>query len=638
MEKFMDIFNLHKFRKRIVAVVVILAVLMSLISLRLFYVQVINGGYLQMKATEQWTRDLPVSAERGTIKDRNGAALAISYTTYDIYVRGREVKDVNNTSKVLSDTLGLDYLKTFEKVSNVNISEVLIKMQVEKESAIKIYNSGLSGVYLSESNSRYYPYGNLMTQLIGFTTIDNVGQAGLEAYYNDILKGVSGYSLVQSDLQGKQIYNSLTSYVPSVAGFNIEMTIDVNIQLAVERTLEKLMIEQKAKGATAIVMDPNTGEILALSSKPSFDLNDVPRDDVGALMEMMKNQAIVSVYEPGSTFKILTMASAISAGVAHLTDHFYCPGYNIVDGQKIKCWKSVGHGSEDLTDGLCNSCNTVFTTLALRMGLDRMYEYFEKFGLGKKTGIDFLGESGGIIMNKDNVQNVDLARMGFGQAIAVTPLQLITAIAACVNGGKLLKPYMVSKIYSDDGLILEENSPTVIDQVISKEVSDIINDMLEKTVSKAGKYTFLEGYEIGGKTGTTQKYEDGKIAGTYVSSFIGTYPAANPEYIVLIVVDEPGTGAYYGSVVASPYAKEIFADIIQQKNIQPDDPKYVPLERNIEMPNLVGKSLTDACVELKKLGLNFEIQGDGGFIIEQLPPPKTLLYKGQYVYLITNST
>ena len=634
----MDIFNLHKFRKRIVAVVIILAVLMSLISLRLVYVQVINGGYLQMKATEQWTRDLPVSAERGTIKDRNGAALAISYTTYDIYVRGREVKDVNNTSKILSDTLGLDYMKTFEKVSNVNISEVLIKMQVEKETAIKIYNSGLSGVYLSESNSRYYPYGNLMTQLIGFTTIDNVGQAGLEAYYNDILKGVPGYSLVQSDLQGKQIYNSLTSYVPSVAGFNIEMTIDVNIQLAVERTLEKLMIEQKAKGATAIVMDPNTGEILALSSKPSFDLNDVPRDDVTSLMEMMKNQAIVSVYEPGSTFKILTMASAISAGVAHLTDHFYCPGYNIVDGQKIKCWKSVGHGSEDLTDGLCNSCNTVFTTLALRMGLDRMYEYFEKFGLGKKTGIDFLGESGGIIMNKDNVQNVDLARMGFGQAIAVTPLQLITAIAACVNGGKLLKPYMVSKTYSYDGLILEENSPTVIDQVISKEVSDIINDMLEETVSKAGKYTFLEGYEIGGKTGTTQKYEDGKIAGTYVSSFIGTYPASNPEYIVLIVVDEPGTGAYYGSVVASPYAKEIFADIIQQKNIQPDDPKYVPLERNIEMPNLVGKSLTDACVELKKLGLNFEIQGDGGFIIEQLPPPKTLLYKGQYVYLITNST
>lgn len=497
----MDIFNLHKFRKRIVAVVIILSIILTIISARLFYVQVINGGYLQMKATEQWTRDLPVSAERGSILDRNGATVAVSYTTYDIYVRGREVKDAGNTAKILSEILSLDYLKIFEKVSNVNISEVLLKMQVDKEDAIKIYNKGLSGVYLSESNSRYYPYGNLMTQLIGFTTIDNVGQAGLEAYYNDILKGVPGYSLVQSDLQGKQIYNSLTSYLPSVAGFNIEMTIDVNIQLAVEQTLEKLMIEQKAKSATAIVMDPNTGEILAMSSKPSFDLNDVPRDDVSYLMEMMKNQAIVSVYEPGSTFKILTMASAIDAGVAHLTDHFYCPGYNIVDGQKIKCWKSVGHGSEDLTDGLCNSCNTVFTTLALRMGLDRMYEYFEKFGLGEKTGIDFLGESAGIVMNKDNVQNVDLARMGFGQAIAVTPLQLITAISACVNGGKLLQPYMVSKIYSDDGVVIEENSPTVVSQVISKEVSDIINDMLEETVSKPGKYTFLEGYEIGGKTG-----------------------------------------------------------------------------------------------------------------------------------------
>lgn len=634
----MDIFNLHKFRKRIVAVVIILAILMSIICVRLFYVQVINGGYLQMKATEQWTRDLPVSAERGTIQDRNGAALAISYTTYDIYVRGREVKDAANTAKVLSEILSLDYMKTFEKVSNVNISEVLIKMQVEKENAIAIYNKGLSGVYLSESNSRYYPYGNLMTQLIGFTSIDNVGQAGLEAYYNDILKGVAGYSLVQSDLQGKQIYNSLTSYVPSVAGFNIEMTIDVNIQLAVEQTLEKLMIEQKAKSATAIVMDPNTGEILAMSSKPSFDLNDVPRDDVNALMEMMKNQAIVSVYEPGSTFKILTMASALNADVAHLSDHFYCPGYNIVDGQKIKCWKSVGHGSEDLTDGLCNSCNTVFTTLALRMGLDRMYEYFDKFGLGEKTGIDFLGESSGIIMNKDNVQNVDLARMGFGQAIAVTPLQLITAISACVNGGKLMQPYMVSKIYSDDGVIVEENTPTVVNQVISKEVSDIINDMLEETVSKPGKYTFLEGYEIGGKTGTTQKYEDGKIAGTYISSFCGTYPASNPEYIVLIVVDEPGTGAYYGSIVASPYAKEIFASIIKLKDIQPDDPNYVALEKNIEMPNIVGKSLTDACVELRNLGLNFEIQGEGGFVTAQLPPPKTMLYKGQSVYIITDTT
>lgn len=630
----MENFNLHRFNKRIIAVIVVISILFSLIFVRLFYVQVINGTNLQNKALSQWTRDLPLTAERGSIKDRNGSSLAISYTTYNVYVRGRQVDDANKTAKYLSEKLQLDYSSTFEKVSNVNVSEVLLKMQVDKNVAVEIFNKNLKGVYLSESVSRYYPYGNLMTQILGFTTIDNVGQAGMEAYYNDILKGMEGYSLVQSDLQGKEIYNSLNSYMPSTPGFNIDMTIDVNIQLAVEQTLEKLMQEQKAKSATAIVMDPNTGEILAMSSKPSFDLNNVPRNDVNALMEMMKNQAIISVYEPGSTFKILTMASCLDAGVAHLSDGFYCPGYNIVDGQKIKCWKSVGHGSETLTDGLCNSCNTVFTTLALRMGLDKMYEYFEKFGLGKQTGISFLGESGGILMNKDNVKNVDLARMGFGQAIAVTPLQLITAISACVNGGKLLKPYMVSKIYNDEGIIASENNPTVVGQVVSKEVSDIINDMLEETVSKAGKYTFVEGYEIGGKTGTTQKYADGKIAGTYISSFIGTYPASKPEYVVLIVVDEPGTGAYYGSVVASPYAKEIFSSIIKQKNYAPNDEKYVPLERNIAMPNLIGKSLAQACSTLTKLGLTYEIQGDGAFVINQLPPPNTMLYKNQCVYII----
>ena len=634
---FMDIFNLHSFKKRIISVVIIISILLSLLGGRLFFVQVINGGYLQQKATEQWTRDLPLSAKRGEITDKNGATLAVSYTTYNVYVRGREVKDAAKVASSLSEILNLDYNKTFEKVKNVNISEVLIKMQVEKEDAIKIYNQKLSGVYLAESVSRYYPYGDLLTQLIGFTTIDNQGQAGLEAYYDEILKGVEGYSLVQSDLQGKQIYNSLNSYVPSTPGYNIETTIDVNIQLAVERTLSKLLVEQKAKNASCIVMDPRNGEILAISSKPSFDLNEVPRSDPTSLMEMMKMKQIVDVYEPGSTFKILTMASVLDAGVAHLSDHFYCPGYNIVDGQKIKCWKSVGHGSEDLTDGLCNSCNTVFTTLALRMGLDRMYEYFEKFGLGQKSGIDFYGESSGIIMNKDNVQNVDLARMGFGQAIAVTPIQLISAISACVNGGILYEPYMVKKIYNDEGIILEENQPKAVRQVIAKEVSDIINDMLEETVSKAGKYTFIEGYEVAGKTGTTQKYADGKIAGTYISSFIGTYPASSPEYIVLIVVDEPGTGAYYGSVVASPYAKEILSEIFKLKNIEPDSPDYIPLERNIEMPNLVGQTLANACVELKKLGLNYEIQGGGAVITNQLPPAGTMLYIGQSVYLIAES-
>ena len=444
-------FNIKFLKKRVLIFSIVLIVLFGAIVGRLLYVQVFKGGFLQAKATDQWTRDLPVVAERGTIYDRNGAALAVSYTTYNIYVRGREVKEGPSVANFLSQKLELDYNQTLLKVNNKSVSEVLIKMNVESDVAKEIYDKSYSGVYLSESISRYYPYGNLLTQVLGFTTVDNTGQAGIEAYYDELLKGVNGYSLVQSDLQGKQIYNSLTSFVPSVPGCNINMTIDVNIQLKVEQTLEKLIVEQKAKSATAIVMDPNTGEIIAMSTKPSFNLNEVPRDDVETMLEQVKNQAIVDVYEPGSTFKILTMAAALESGSAHLSDSFYCPGYAIIDGQKIKCWKSTGHGSEDLTDGLCNSCNAVFTQLALRIGLDEFYQFFQDFGLGSQTGIEFLGESGGILMNKDSVKTVDLARMGFGQAIAVTPLQLITAISACVNGGYLLQPYMVSSIVSADG-------------------------------------------------------------------------------------------------------------------------------------------------------------------------------------------
>ena len=629
-------FNLKNFNKRILIFFICLIVLFCAIITRLLYLQVFKGGILQAKASQQWTRDLPIAAERGGIYDINGSALAVSYTTYDIYVRSREIKNYEEVAQTLSTKLNLDYISTLQKVKNNSVSEVLIKMQVDKETAIEIFNKNYSGVYLSENVSRYYPYGNLLTQILGFTTIDNIGQAGIEAYYNEILSGTKGFSLVQSDLQGKELYNSLNTFIPSIPGLNINLTIDANIQLKVEQTLEKLMIEQKAKNATAIVMDPKTGKILAMSTKPSFDLNNVPRDDVESMLEQMKNQAIVDVYEPGSTFKILTMATALETNNAQLDNSFYCPGYTIIDGQKIKCWKSVGHGSQNLTDGLCNSCNCVFTQLALRIGLDDFYQYFDLFGLGNKTGIEFLGESGGIVMNKENVKTVDLARMGFGQAIAVTPLQLITAISACVNGGYLLKPYLVESITNNDGTIIVNNEKEVVRQVISSETSEIISQMLEEVVSKTGKYTFVEGYEIGGKTGTTQKYEDGKISGKYISSFIGTYPASDPDYIVLIMVDEPGTGAYYGSVVASPYAKEIFSSIFEYKNIEKDN-KDITTECNIELPNLIGMTLTEACLTLSKLGLTYEIQGEGTHIAGQLPSPGTMVCKNQSIYLITNS-
>ncbi len=618
-------FNLHSQQKRILALILLVSFIFCVLLIRLGVVQLINGTWLQSKAADQWTRDLPLKAERGKIYDITGSSLAVSYTTYNVYTRAREIDKPEETATFLSSTLGLNYTSVYNKVTNRNASEYLIKMQVEEEIAKEIINKNLPGVYLSQNTKRYYPYGDLLTQILGFTTIDNVGQAGIELYYNDILKGTDGKSLVQADITGEELENTLSYYIPSIPGYDITLTVDAKIQLIVEQALNKVMVEQEAKSATAIVMKANTGEIVAMSTKPSFDLNDVPRDDPSALLENVKNKAVVDVYEPGSTFKILTMAATLEESKANENSRFYCGGSTTVDGQRIKCWRSIGHGSQTLSEGLANSCNCVFVDLALRLGLDTFYNYFSSFGLGQKTGIEISGESSGIIMNKDRAKRVDLARMGFGQAIAVTPLQLITAVCAAVNGGTLYKPYLIDKIVSPDGVTVEESAVTPVRQVVSKQTSATLNAMLEGVVSKTGKYTFVPGYEIGGKTGTSQKYENGTIArGKYVSSFIGTYPASNPEYVLLLMVDEPGTGAYYGSVVASPYAKEIFSGMFEYLNIKPDDPALASAEvATVTMPDLINKTLTEAVTMLVSLGLSYEIDGEGLTITNQLPPAGT---------------
>ena len=631
-------FNLHSQQKRILALILLISFIFCILLIRLGVVQLINGAWLQSKATDQWTRDLPLKAERGKIYDSTGSALAVSYTTYNIYTRAREIENPKETATFLSNILDLNYQNVYNKVTNKNQSEFLIKMQVEEEIAKEIIDKNLSGVYLSQNTKRYYPYGDLLTQILGFTTIDNIGQAGIELYYNDILKGTDGKSLVQSDITGQELDNTLSYYIPAIAGCNISLTIDAKIQLIVEQALNKVMIEQQAKSATAIIMKANSGEIVAMSTKPSFDLNDVPRNDPSLLLETVKNKAVVDVYEPGSTFKILTMVATLEESTANENSRFYCGGSCTVDGERIKCWKSIGHGSQTLAEGLANSCNCVFVDLALRLGLDTFYNYFSDFGLGQKTGIEISGESAGIIMNKSTAKRVDLARMGFGQAIAVTPLQLITAVCSAVNGGTLYKPYMIEKIVSPDGITIEENTTTPIRQVVSSQTSSILNEMLEGVVSKTGKYTFVPGYEIGGKTGTSQKYENGTIArGKYVSSFIGTYPASNPEYVMLLLVDEPGAGAYYGSVVASPYAKEIFSGMFEYLGIEPDDPTLASEEiETITMPDLIGQSLTKAVKRLAELGIQYEIDGNGLTITNQLPPAGTKIKITDTVVICTD--
>lgn len=602
---------------------------------RLFVIQIINGGSLQLRATDQWTRDLSIIAPRGTIYDRTGSSLAVSYTTYNVYVRAREVTSPSKVASVLSSELELDFSSVYEKITNRKVSEVLIKMQVDGEQAENIYNHRLDGVYLAENSDRYYPNGNLMTQVLGFISIDNVGQTGIEAYYNDYLKGKDGYSYVQSDLQGKEIGGSLRYYIPAEVGSDLVLTLDSKMQLILEQALEQIMTEQKAKATAGMIMNAKTGEILALSNKPSFDLNDVPRDDLTALFDNSKVEIVTDVYEPGSTFKILTVAGALEEGLTSLDDTFYCPGYRIIDGEKIKCWKTIGHGQQTLVEAFSNSCNCCFMDLALRLGVDKFYEYMQKFGLGSKTGVDIAGEGSGILMAKSQVRTVDLARMGFGHAVALTPMQLMSAVASIVNGGTYNVPRVLGEVIASSGERTEVQGKVKEKGIISAQTSAQVNYLLEKAENKTGNYTFVEGYNVGGKTGTAQKYsESGGIAqGKYISSFIGTYPADDPQYLVFIMVDEPSAGAYYGSIVAAPYGKIVFSNLFEYLGEKKQDESVTI--NYVEMPSLVGDCLADAAAKLKALNLCYELDGEGEFVLAQLPPAGSMLAEGTYVVLIT---
>ena len=632
MRKYFTLFSL---KKRILAILLVISFIFCALVVRLFVIQIINGNDLQLRATDQWTRDLSIVAPRGTIYDSTGATLAVSYTTYNVYVRAREVTMPSQVAYTLSQLLDLDFASVYEKVTKRSVSEVLIKMQVDGQTAEQIYNEKLDGVYLAETSDRYYPNGNLLTQVLGFISVDNIGQTGIEAYYNDLLKGIDGYSYVQSDLQGKEIGGSLRYYVQATAGDSLTLTIDSKMQLILEEALEQIMTEQTPKGVAGLIMNAKTGEILALSNKPSFDLNDVPRDDLETLFDQSRIKIVTDVYEPGSTFKILTVAAALEEGLCSLDDTFYCPGYRIIDGERIRCWKTIGHGNQTLAEAFANSCNCCFMDLALRLGVDKFYEYMEKFGLGQKTGVDIEGEASGILMDKSQVRTVDLARMGFGHAVAVTPIQLLTAVASIVNGGTYNIPKLLSLITEEDGDVTTVDTEVKSKNIVSKSTSEIVNYLLECAENKTGKYTFVEGYNVGGKTGTAQKYnENGGIdQGKYISSFIGTYPADDPEYIVFIMVDEPGAGAYYGSIVAAPYGKIVFTNLFEylgeKKQDESVEVKYVT------MPDLVGLSLAEAGSRLKALNLYYELDGEGEFITDQLPPPNTMVQEGTTVVLIT---
>jgi stage V sporulation protein D (sporulation-specific penicillin-binding protein) len=540
---------------------------------------VVWGEDLQEKAIDQWTREIPVVAQRGKITDVNGVVLASNEDTYTVFVRKKAVSDVVELAKFLSKTLEIDYNSVYNRLTTTISSEITVKKQVSKDKIDLIASSGYSGVYYSRDNSRIYPYGEFLTSVLGFTSTDGKGQSGLELYYDKYLSGINGEILYETDIVGVEIDGGKATYIPATDGLNLQLTIDYEIQQLCETAMEEAMQIHKPKSAQMIVIDPSNGAVRALCIKPSFNLNEIPRDDLDVLNRLSRNNLVSDIYEPGSTFKVLTAAANIEEYLngnksAFPINHVYNSSrYRYIDGQKVKCWsdhKNGKHSALDLQGALNNSCNPIFVDIAMSLGKQTMYKYIELFNYGTVTGIDFSGESQGMLLPVSAVQNVDLARIAFGQTIAVTGLQLALATASAINGGYYYTPQLVSSIYADNGIVAETIKPNLKNRVISEKASEILNQMLEKVVSEgSGKQAYIEGYKVAGKTGTAQKYANGIIAvGKYVSSFVGYFPASAPKYLALVIIDEP-VGQYYGSTVAAPYAKQVFEGIIKLKDIKP---------------------------------------------------------------------
>ncbi len=555
-----------------------IAFIFCVIAGRFFYIQAVWGSELVIRAADQWNREVPVIASRGKIYDRRGDVLAGNKNTYSVFVRPAAVGDKEYCAEIIAGVFGMDASSVLEKISKRGVSEVTVVTHAAQSAVEKLVSYGIDGVYYARDNTRVYTYGEALCQVLGFTSTDGTGISGLEKYYDALLSGKNGEILYATDIVGIEREDAAVVYSPAQDGSGLLLTIDSRIQLSAEEAVRRAYASTGAAGVSCIVLDPQTFEVLALANYPSYNLNDVPRNDTKKLNAYSRNRAVVDVYEPGSTFKVITAAANIEEYLNGNKSAF-SPSYvfnssrtRSVDGTTIKCWsdhKNGKHSNQTLAQALNNSCNPCFTDIALALGKDVFYEYLSAFGFGNVTGIDFSGEAAGLLLPESLVKNCDLARIGFGQTVAVTQLQLACAVAAAVNGGNYYEPRLVRGTVSAEGE-RQLFTPVLKSKVISEKASRMLAGMLEGVVTEgSGKKAYIEGYKVGGKTGTAQKYEDGKIAaGKYVSSFVGFFPSDEPEYLVLITVDEP-QGTYYGSAVAAPVAREIFEDIIAINDIEP---------------------------------------------------------------------
>ena len=613
-------------------------VLIGILIVKLFWVMVIDAPELQAKAESQWTRELAVTAQRGDILDANGEVLARSATSQSVLLRPNDIDDPGEVAGILAPILEMDEQDIYDLASDKSRIEVWLKRHITTEQATAIEQANLDGVDFFSDTQRYYMYGEFASQVLGYTNADGEGQDGLEKEFEKYLAGYDGMMLAYVDANSRTIEGSEQMYIEPQDGLNVVTTLDARIQSFAETAAREAMEQNDAQGVVAIVMDPQDASILAMVNYPELDLNNIDRSDSEALAELSRNRAITDAYEPGSTFKILTTAAALDSGAATLDTHYTCTGAKLVDGEKISCWR-IGnpHGDQDLTTAVENSCNPAFMEMALAMGTETFYEYMRNFGLGQPTGINFSTDGSGILMNEKYVRNTDLARIGFGQSVAVTPLQLATAVSAVINGGELYEPRLVSSLQDSEGNTVIEYEPELVRQVISEDTSAKMRSILESVVANgSGKNCQIEGYRVGGKTGTAQLYdEDGQIVeGKHISSFIGFAPADDPQYLCLFIVYEPNVAVDYGSVVAAPFAKDILEKCLKMAGIPAQDTGD---SETVSVPNLIGMTEEQAQTAAEEAGLSINMTGSGK-VAYQSPSEGAEVQKGSIIEVVGENT
>ena len=598
--------------------------LLFIIICRVFYIQVFSYDKLSSLAESLWSRKLPIGADRGEIYDRKGRVLATNLTTTSLVLIPNQMKNPEEVAQKLSEILNSDYNDMLAHVAKkTSIERVHPEgRQLSYDIASKIEELHFDGVYLVKESKRYYPYGTVLSHVLGYVGIDNQGLSGLELTYDKYLTGENGAIKYFSDGKGNRLELSEVYEEPQ-NGVNLTLTIDLDLQLAAERELDNAVMKYNPEHAIALAMDPNTGEVLAMASRPNFDSNNYQDYDTTTIN---RNLPIWMTYEPGSTFKIMTLASSLEEKTVNLfEDTYYDSGSVSIDGATIHCWKSGGHGAQTYLNVVENSCNPGFVSLGNKLGVDKLMSYINKFGFGEKTGIDLNGESSGILFNPSRMGPVELATTSFGQGISVTPIQQVTAVSAVINNGYLYQPYIVKSLEEPETQsIVKLNEPLLRRRVISEESSKLARFALESVVANgSGRNAYIENYRVGGKTGTAQKVEDGHyLDGNYILSFVGFMPADDPKIVVYVAIDNPKGVTQYGGVVAAPIAKSILETAISVLNIESSD-EVMPREYNwndtkyYKIPDVVGQTKEEAKKSLQ--GFQIEYSGEGEHVLYQSP-------------------